>query len=64
MTTDALIRRHRSADATVTVHGPDGPLANHEVTIAQRSHEAPFRLETAGAWAVDVRFGEPVLRNG
>ena len=41
-TTDALIRRHRSADAEVTVIGPDGPLANLEVVVAQQSHAFRF----------------------
>jgi GH35 family endo-1,4-beta-xylanase len=40
---DADIRRHRTADATVTVVRPDGsPLANREVTVAQRNHKFLF----------------------
>ena len=35
--------RHRTADATVTVLRPDGaPLADTEVTVAQRSHQFLF----------------------
>lgn len=35
--------RHRTAEATLTVHGPDGAvLADREVTVAQRRHEFLF----------------------
>ena len=40
--TDELIKRHRSADATVTVLGGEGPLARHEVVVSQRSHAFRF----------------------
>jgi GH35 family endo-1,4-beta-xylanase len=40
---DALIRQHRTADATVTVFGADGePLARQEVVVGQRSHAFSF----------------------
>ena len=41
-TTDTLIRRHRTADAAVTILGPDGPLAGREVVVEQRSHAFRF----------------------
>ena len=56
MTTDALIRRHRSADATVTVRGPDGPLANRVMTVAQRSHA--FKFGCTGFEAIELAGGE------
>ncbi len=40
--TSELIRRHRTADATVTVLGADGPLARREVVVSQRSHAFRF----------------------
>jgi endo-1,4-beta-xylanase len=43
---DELIRRHRTADATVTVLGPDGPLAGREVVVRQQAHA--FRLGCTG----------------
>jgi GH35 family endo-1,4-beta-xylanase len=56
VTTDALIRRHRSADAAVTVLGPDGPIANHEVTVAQRSHA--FKFGCTGFDEIELANGE------
>ena len=42
MTSDQLIRQHRTADATVTVLAGGAPLANRQVTVAQRSHKFLF----------------------
>jgi endo-1,4-beta-xylanase len=56
VTTDAQIRRHRAADATVTILGPDGPLANRAVTVAQRSHA--FRFGCTGFEAIELANGE------
>ena len=40
---DALIKEHRTADATVAVCGPDhAPLAHQEVVVAQRAHKFLF----------------------
>ncbi|MGZ8513866.1 MAG: endo-1,4-beta-xylanase [Candidatus Limnocylindrales bacterium] len=51
-TTDALIRRHRTADAAVTILGPDGPLANREVVVSQRSHA--FRFGCTGFEMIEL----------
>ncbi len=59
MTTDTtgdLIRRHRTADATVRVLGPDGPLANREVTVGQRSHA--FRFGCTGFGQIELANDE------
>jgi GH35 family endo-1,4-beta-xylanase len=40
--TVALIRRHRTADATVTILGPDGPVAGREVIVSQQRHAFRF----------------------
>ncbi|MGI5215579.1 endo-1,4-beta-xylanase [Plantactinospora sp. CA-290183] len=39
---DALIRQHRTADATVTVTLDGAPLAGREVVVTQRNHEFLF----------------------
>jgi hypothetical protein len=39
-TADGLIKQHRTADATVIAGG--APLANRQVTLAQRSHKFLF----------------------
>jgi endo-1,4-beta-xylanase len=46
--TDADIKKNRTATATVTLRRPDGkPLANQEVTVAQKSHK--FLFGTTGS---------------
>ena len=50
--TNALIRRHRTADATVTVIGPDGPLARREVVVRQRAHA--FRFGCTGFEQIEL----------
>jgi endo-1,4-beta-xylanase len=43
MSVDSNIKQNRSCDATLTVLGSDGkPLANHQVTVAQRNHKFSF----------------------
>ncbi|MEO3814834.1 endo-1,4-beta-xylanase [Sphaerisporangium sp. B11E5] len=40
---DPSIKRHRTADVTLTLTSPDGtPLAGHEVVVAQRDHKFLF----------------------
>jgi endo-1,4-beta-xylanase len=48
---DAAIRRHRAADATVTVSVDGVPLANREVTVSQRNHA--FRFGCTGFELID-----------
>ena len=42
MREDSLIREHRTADAVVTVTLGGAPLANRQVTVAQRNHKFLF----------------------
>jgi hypothetical protein len=42
MTTDRLIKQHRTADASLTVMAGGTPLANSEVVVAQREHKFLF----------------------
>ncbi|HEX7496084.1 MAG TPA: hypothetical protein VF349_05580, partial [Candidatus Limnocylindrales bacterium] len=39
---DGLIKEHRTADATVSVIDGGAPVANRQVTVAQRSHKFLF----------------------
>lgn len=59
---DSEIRKHRTADATVTISRPDGkPLTDHEVLVEQKSHKFLFGITGAGdiALANGELTGEP-----
>src|ERR1700722_9464480 len=54
---DADIRKHRTATATLTLRRPDGkPLANQEVTIAQKTHK--FLIGTTGSSIISLANNE------
>lgn len=53
---DAGIRRYRSAEATVRILGPDGPLAGRAVTVGQRSHA--FRFGCTGFEQIELANAE------
>ena len=56
--TDALIKQHRTTDATVTVLGKDRePLAHREVVVAQCSHK--FLFGCTGSAVVPLANDEP-----
>ena len=54
---DGLIKQHRTADATVTVIDSGVPLANRQVTVAQRSHK--FLFGCIGFDMIRLANGEP-----
>lgn len=54
---DADIKKHRTTTATITIKRPDGkPLANKEVTIAQKSHK--FLFGTTGSSIISLANNE------
>jgi GH35 family endo-1,4-beta-xylanase len=55
--TDEQIKKHRSAEATLSVLGPDGkPLANQDVQIAQQNHK--FLFGTTGSSVIALANNE------
>ena len=50
-----LIRRHRTAEATVTITAGGAPVADREVVVAQRSHA--FRFGCIGFDLIDLANG-------
>jgi endo-1,4-beta-xylanase len=56
--TDSDIKKHRTAEATLTLLGLDKkPLANQEVTVAQTNHK--FLFGTTGSAAIAYTNNEP-----
>jgi endo-1,4-beta-xylanase len=55
-TADDLIRRHRTAEATVTVTADGMPLADAEVTVAQTNHK--FLFGSIGFGLIPLANGE------
>ncbi|WP_405086252.1 endo-1,4-beta-xylanase [Microbispora sp. NBC_01389] len=54
---DPLIRKHRTADATLTVTAQGAPLAGQEVVVAQRRHK--FLFGCIGVDFIPLANGEP-----
>jgi hypothetical protein len=58
-TADGLVEQQRTADATVTVIAGGAPLANRQVTVAQRSHK--FLFGCIGFDMIRLANGEPAV---